>query len=382
MKRYALAGSRIFTGDQIMADHAVVVCNGVVENVLPEADIPVGLVVRRLEGGLLVPGFIDTQVNGGGGVLFNDSPTPEAIEEIGRAHRKYGTTGFLPTLISDEREVMEQAIVASRLALAEGVPGMLGVHLEGPYLNVARKGVHPEERIRLPEQDALSLLTSLDASRGVTMVTLAPEQVPPGFVSRLVAAGVKVSAGHTAATYEQVMAGLAEGVTGFTHLFNAMSPFTSREPGCVGAALDHNESWCGIIVDTHHVHPSTLRVAINAKKSGRMMLVTDAIHTVGSSLKDFELFGVELVRENGRVTTPDGTLAGSDLTMIGAVVNCVEAVGLSLEESLRMASRYPAEFLGLGDRLGSIMAGYQADMVLLTDQMKVAETWIAGESDS
>lgn len=378
MMRYALTGSQIFTGDQMLADHAVIVCDGTIESIVPAHTLPSGVERIHLAGGVLAPGFIDTQVNGGGGVLFNATPCAEAIAAIGTAHRQFGTTGFLPTLISDQREVMEAAIRAAKDAVTQEIPGMLGIHLEGPYLNVERKGVHPEDNIRLPEADALKLLASLTTEPTKTLVTLAPEQVPEGFIAALVAAGVIVSAGHSAATYAQTKAGLNEGISGFTHLFNAMSPLTSREPGCVGAALEDPNSWCGLIIDAHHVHPATLKVALTAKPTGRMMLVTDAIHTAGSNLNDFELFGNRLIRGNGKVTTPEGVLAGSDLTMIEAVANTVNLVGLSLEESLRMASRYPAEFLGLGDRLGSLAAGYQADMVWFDTSFNVLETWIKG----
>lgn len=376
---YALSGGRIFDGDRIVDDHAVVIRESRIEALLPACELPATLPVFNLGGDLLAPGFIDTQVNGGGGVLFNDQPDIDAIDAIGRAHRRYGTTGFLPTLISDRREVMEQAIGATREALGR-VPGVLGIHLEGPYLNLARKGIHPGPMVREPEADALSLLTSLDA-KGCTLVTLAPEIAPSGFIRQLCEAGVIVSAGHTAATYEQVIAALDEGVRGFTHLFNAMSPLTSRAPGTVGAALDHAGSWCGLIVDAHHVHPAALRVAIRAKTRGKMMLVTDAVQTVGASGREFELLGQRIIREEGKVSSPEGTLAGSDLDMASAVRNSVELLGLSVEESLRMASRYPAEFLGLGERYGCIRSGFVASMVLLDGDLKARQTWVDGQPD-
>jgi len=378
--RYVLTQCRVFTGTQIIEECAVAVNDGQIVSVGPLAEIDSSLPRIMLKNQLLVPGFIDTQVNGGANVLFNEAPSIKSVRAIGEAHRQFGTTGFLPTLISDTRVKMEAALEAAQQALAEKVPGVLGVHLEGPFLNQERKGVHPEEMIRLPEEGAVELLASL-GSAGKTLVTLAPERMPPGFIRQLVDSGVIVAAGHSAASYDQTRSALDEGLSGFTHLFNAMSPLTSREPGVVGAALEDDSSWCGIIVDNHHVHPAALRVAIKAKPCGRMMLVTDAVHSVGSDQSLFELLGQKIICEQGRVSTVEGTLAGSDLDMASAVRNCVEIVGLSLEESLRMASLYPAEFLGLGDRYGRIEPGYQASMVLLNDKLEALETWIDGESD-
>lgn len=377
--QFALINGRIFDGEQIHEDRALWVRDGRIEALTTCAQLPADIPVQDLAGQLLAPGFIDTQVNGGGGVLFNDSPDVEGIRAIGRAHRRFGTTGFLATLISDRREVMQAALGATRAALS-CVPGVLGIHLEGPFLNLQRKGIHPAPMIRSPEEDALALLGGLE-SEGVTLVTLAPEQVSPGFIRHLTEAGIIVAAGHTQASYAQMREALAQGVSGFTHLFNAMSPLTSREPGVVGAALDDANSWCGLIVDNHHVHAATLRIALRAKAPGKMMLVTDAVQTVGVEGREFALLGQPIVRENGRVCSPQGTLAGSDLDMASAVRNCVELLGLPLEESLRMASLYPAEFLRLGDRYGRIRAGYQANLVLLDGQLQAQRTWIDGVSE-
>ncbi len=374
--QFALINGRIFDGEQIHQDRALWVREGRIEALTTAAKLPVGIPTLDLAGQLLAPGFIDTQVNGGGGVLFNDSPDVAGIRAIGRAHRRFGTTGFLPTLISDRREVMTAALSATREALAS-VPGVLGIHLEGPFLNLQRKGIHPAGMIRTPEADALALLRTLE-SEAVTLVTLAPEQVSEGFIRQLATAGIIVAAGHTQATYEQMTQALGQGVSGFTHLFNAMSPLTSREPGVVGAALEDEHSWCGLIVDNHHVHAATLRIALRAKAPGKMMLVTDAVQTVGVAGREFELLGQSILRVDGRVSSPEGTLAGSDLDMASAVRNCVTLLGLSLEESLRMASLYPAEFLRLGHRFGRIREGFQASLVLLDEQLQVQQTWIDG----
>lgn len=372
----ALTGGRVFTGDRIVEDRAVLIAEGRIVDVVPEGSVPSGARRTPLEGGLLAPGFIDVQVNGGGGVLFNDKPTVEAVRRIAAAHRAFGTTGLLPTLITDLPEKMPRAIAAVAEAIRLGVPGILGIHLEGPFLNVARKGVHEADKIRPATEADLPVLTSLGSGR--TVVTLAPELAPPGFIRRLAAAGVLVSAGHTAASHDEIVAALAEGVSGFTHLFNAMTPLNSREPGVVGAALADPRSWCGLIVDGHHVHPASAKVAIAAKARGRMMLVTDAMPPVGADDPSYRLRGETITVVDGRCATADGTLAGSALDMASAVRNTVRLVGLDLEEALRMASLYPAGFLGMDGERGRIAPGYRADLVLLDDALDVRATWIDG----
>ena len=376
---FALLDGRVFTGDQILEGRAVLVEDGLVSAVLREDDVPAGMPVGNLRGGLLAPGFIDLQVNGGGGVLFNDEPTVEGIRTIGATHRRYGTTGFLPTLITDGLEVVGRAIGAAREAMAEGVPGVLGIHLEGPFLNPKRKGVHDQKKMRVMDEAACDLLCSLGT--GVTLVTLAPETVQDGLVRRLALAGVVVAAGHTAATFEQIAAARREGVSGFTHLFNAMTPLTGRKPGVVGAALDDPDSWFGIVVDGYHVHPASLRIAIAAKPPGRVALVTDAMPTVGSDNPTFLLNGERITAVEGCCATAEGTLAGSDLDMASAVRNSVDLLGLPLEESLRMASAYPAQIIGQEQRYGRIEKGYAADFVLLGESLEVKGTWINGKGD-
>ena len=331
-----------------------------------------------LHGEMLLPGFIDVQVNGGGGVLFNEAPTVDAIRAIGAAHRQFGTTGFLPTLISDDVAVMQAALAAVEQGLAEGVPGLLGIHLEGPYLAPARKGVHDPKFFHVPDDDDLLRLTA--PHRGVRLITLAPDQVPLQNIQTLAAAGLIVCAGHTAADYDSIRAALAAGVRGFTHLFNAMTPFGSREPGVVGAALDDADSWCGLIVDGVHVHPASLRVAIAAKARGKMLLVTDAMPPVGSDSPDYVLNGETITVKDGVCQTATGVLAGSALDMATAVRNAVQMLGLPLEEAARMASTYPADFLGLGEAHGRIAAGFQADLVVLNDDYRVQQSWIAGKA--
>ena len=374
----ALTNARVLTPDGWRDDLAVLLDGERIADLLPPSDPRLrDAQSHDLAGAMLLPGFIDVQVNGGGGVLFNEAPTVETIRRIGAAHRRYGTTGFLPTLISDRVEVMREALAAVEQALAEGVPGLLGIHLEGPYLASARKGVHDAKYFHAPSEDELALLCA--PHRGVRLVTLAPDRVPPASIRALVAAGVVVCAGHTAADYETTRAALDAGVRGFTHLFNAMTPFGSREPGVVGAALEDAASWCGIIVDGHHVHPASLRVAIAAKARGRMLLVTDAMPPVGADRPDYVLNGETIIARDGVCQTAQGVLAGSALDMAGAVRNSVQMLGLPLDEAARMASTYPAEFLGLSGSHGRIAPGCRADLVAMDDDFRVQQSWIAGE---
>ncbi len=373
----ALTNACVFTGEEWVDAATVIISDTIIEAVGTSIAIPDNVdCVRNLNGAKLVPGFIDVQVNGGGGVMFNQNTSPSGLRSIARAHRRYGTTGMLPTLITDDRPVMEAAVSAMQQAIDNHEPGILGIHLEGPYLNQVRKGVHQEDKIRSMEADALGLLSRLKG--GKTLVTLAPEKNTSGIIRQLVEHGVLVAAGHTAGGYDDYQAAFSEGLSCFTHLFNAMTPMDSREPGAVGAALDHDDSWCGLIVDGYHVHPATLRNAIKAKKRGKMMLVTDAMATVGSDQDFFELYGQKIYSREGRCTTAEGVLAGAHLDMATAVRNTVDMLGLSHDEALRMASLYPAEFLGLGNELGRIEKGYRASMVLLNDAGLVLDTWIDG----
>ena len=369
---------------QVMTDHgleeglAVVMAAGLITAVVPETDLGADVARRDLDGGILLPGFVDIQVNGGGGVLFNDSPTAEAIATIGAAHRRFGTTSFLPTLISDELAVVGAAIGAARAAIASGVPGVLGAHIEGPFLNTEQKGIHDATKFRRMDDDSLALLTSLGSGR--TLVTLAPEVAGAAMIQRLAAARVVVSAGHTNATYAQTVAGLDAGLTGFTHLFNAMSPLTSREPGVVGAALSDPRSWCGIIVDGQHVDPVVLKLALRCRPLERFMLVTDSMPCVGSDQRSFVLQNKTIIVRDGACFDARGRLAGSNLDMASALRNAVALLGVSLAEASRMASRNPAEFLGLGDEIGRIARGYRADLVLLDDTLDVRAVWMGGDS--
>jgi N-acetylglucosamine-6-phosphate deacetylase len=374
----ALANGRVLLDDGLHDGVAVLIEGRDIVAVVRDDDPRVRAAeLHDLRGGTLLPGFIDAQVNGGGGVLFNNAPTVDAIATIARAHRRFGTTGLLPTLISDDLDVMREAIAAVREAIARGVPGVLGIHLEGPYLAPARKGTHDAGKFRVPDAAGIELATSLD--NGATLLTLAPEQVPVDAIRAFAGRGAIVAAGHTAASYEQARAGLDAGVRGFTHLYNAMTPLQGREPGVVGAALEDRDSWCGIIVDGVHVHAASLRVALAAKPRGKLFLVTDAMPPVGADSPDYVLYGETITARDGVVRNAEGALAGSALDMATAVRNAVSMLGLPLEEAARMASLYPAQFLGIDGALGRIAPGYRADLVLLDDALQVATTWIAGE---
>lgn len=374
----ALTGARIFDGARMLDEHAVVIESGRVLAVPPLAELGAAIETRAIEG-MLAPGFVDVQNNGGGGVLFNDERTVAGIRAIIAAHRRYGVTGVMPTFITDSRAHMAEAIAAARDALAAKTPGMLGVHLEGPFINPERKGAHDPRFMRPIEDEDIRLMTSLGAGR--TIVTLAPEMVPMRAIARLSEAGVLVCAGHTAASYEAMQDALMHGLRGYTHLFNAMPPLANREPGPAGAALDERRSWSGIICDFHHVSAPMLRLAVRARGAERVMLVTDAMPSVGSDLREFDLQGRTVHRANGKLTLADGTLAGSDLDMSTAVRNCVRALGVSLEDALRMASLTPASFLKLDHELGRIAPGYRASLVLLDDELRTVATWIDGEPE-
>jgi N-acetylglucosamine-6-phosphate deacetylase len=371
----AVAADHVFDGMILRHDAAVLIDGDTIARIVQRAEVPRDMPVHALpEGAWLAPGFIDVQVNGGGDVLFNDSPAPEAVATIAHAHRKFGTTGLLPTFITDAAEKMPAAIAAVQTAM-DREPSVLGIHLEGPFISPERPGVHDPQFIRSITPDDLALLTK--PRKGVTLVTLAPEQMPKGAIAQLAKAGVRLSLGHSMATYEQTRTAMDEGLTGFTHLFNAMPQMLSRQPGPVAAALESSDAYYGLIVDGKHVDPASLRFALRGL--GWPMLVTDAMPPAGGSRPSFRLYGNEIAVSDGQLRRKDGTLAGAFLTMAQAVNNCVQMLGLQLEAALPLASRNPADFLGLGSRLGQLAAGFRADMVAFhPEQIEVIETWVAG----
>ncbi|KUR72090.1 N-acetylglucosamine-6-phosphate deacetylase [Novosphingobium sp. FSW06-99] len=371
----ALINARVMLRDGLHDGLAVVIDGARIAALVPAGDLPAALPRVDCAGQRLLPGFIDVQVNGGGGVLFNDAPNVETIAAIGAAHRRFGTTGFLPTLISDDLGTIARALAATRAAIAAGVPGVLGIHVEGPFISMERRGIHDPARLRTLDAEALTLLTAPGA--GKVLLTLAPELVDDAIIRSLAAAGVIVSAGHTNAGFARMQAALDAGVTGITHLFNAMSPLTSREPGVVGAALA-GDPWCGIIVDGRHVDPVTLRIALAARANARFMLVTDAMPCVGQAATTFDLQGKTITVRDGACYDDEGRLAGSNLDMAGALRNAVDLLGLDLATASALASGEPADFLGLGGERGRIAVGARADLVLLDAGLQVVESWIDG----
>jgi len=328
--------------------------------------------------GLVVPGFIDLQVNGGGGALFNDSPSLKNIQTIIAAHSQFGTTAMLPTLITDKISVMEQAADAMAEAIAEKVPGIIGIHFEGPHLSVAKKGAHIEEHIRPISSQEWKVLARKDI--GQILVTLAPETVNADDITRMVSLGIKVCLGHTNADFKTAQKALDAGADGFTHLYNAMSPIQGREPGVTGCALLNDKASCGLIVDGHHVDYDSCKLALKTKPAGSVFLVTDSMPPVGTNDVEFDLVGKRVLLENGRLTSITGELAGSVLDMATAVENTHLGLKLPLDEALRMASKYPANYIKQGHIRGSLTIGSQADFVELDDRFKVISTWISGQA--
>jgi len=372
-----LVGARVFDGERFLDDHVVAIDGDRVAGIARYAERPSGADEVDLGGGLLAPGFIDVQVNGGGGVLLNDDPNPEGVARIAESHRRYGSVGVMPTLVTDAPEKMRAAIAATREARRTH-RSVLGIHLEGPFLDPARKGAHRAEYIRAITPADIEAIVGADC--GATMLTLAPNRVSVDAIRRLAERGVLVSLGHAEATYEEARAALAAGARAFTHLFNAMSPLEGRRPGMVGAALDSREAYVGVIADGFHVDPASLRVAFAAKPHDRIMLITDAMPPAADGPDTFRLQDRLVERRDGCLRLEDGTIAGSVLTMDAAVRYGVGVVGLALGEALIMASRAPATFLRREGDLGRIAPGFLASLVWLDDALKVRETWVEGET--
>ena len=371
-------GADVFDGEGL-APGGLLVEDGRIAAVLRPEEPARGAAVVDLGGGLVAPGFVDIQVNGGGGVMFNDAPEVATLRRMADAHARLGTLTILPTLITDTPEVTRAAIAAVAQAVAEGLPGIAGLHLEGPHLGLARKGAHDPDLIRPMGGDDLRFL--LDAARSVPrlLLTIAPESVDKEQISALSDAGVIVSLGHTDAGFATCRAAFDAGARVATHLFNAMSPLGNREPGLVGAVLASGAVSAGIIADGIHVHPASLRVALAAKAGpGSLFLVTDAMAPAGTDMRSFRLNGREILRENGRLTLADGTLAGADLDMTRALRVITRDAGLALDRALAMATSVPARVAGLGDRSGALAPGRQADFVHLSDGLELRGVWQRG----
>ena len=374
MTQLRFHAEQLFDGQNFIDNQVLTITDGVISAIDQNIDN-----VDVKAAGLVVPGFIDLQVNGGGGALFNDSPSVDKLKTIMTAHAKFGTTAMMPTLITDKVDIMAQAADAMSEAIAQKVPGIIGIHFEGPHLSLAKKGTHSAELIRPISAAEWEILSRKDI--GQVMVTLAPETVSAQDVTRMVELGIKVCLGHTNADFSTAQKAVDAGATGFTHLFNAMSPLQGREPGVVGCALLNDNTQCGLIVDGHHVDYASCQLAIKAKPAGGIFLVTDAMPPVGTDMKEFPLYDRTVYVENGKLTSTTGELAGSSLDMVTAVKNTHLGLKVSLDESLRMASLYPAQYLyGHNDVIrGELILGMQADMVILNDDFTVQSTWIGGE---
>ena len=379
--RHAFAGAEIFDGTTCHGAHALVVEAGQVAGIVPEASLDPALPVTRLDGGWICPGFVDLQVNGGGGVMLNDDPSVATLARMARAHAQLGATSILPTLITDRPETVATAIDAVEAAIAEGVPGILGLHLEGPHLSAPRKGAHDAGLIRPMAPRDLAML--LDASRRLPtlMLTVAPETVTPNQIERLAGAGVVVSIGHSDAGFETCIAAAEAGATCVTHLFNAMRQLGNREPGVVGAALACGGLSAGLIADGHHVHPETMRVALRAKQGpGQIFLVSDSMAVAGTDADGFDLGGRRVLRRKGRLTLEDGTLAGADLDLRAALRNLLRWGLAGADDALAMATRVPARLIGAAPGIGALLPGGPADFLYLEPSCSIsARVWQAGD---
>ncbi|GAA0361098.1 N-acetylglucosamine-6-phosphate deacetylase [Bowmanella denitrificans] len=372
---YWLACDAAFIGKQWLRPAYLHIQHGVIAQVCETP--PPGQPLVNAGPGMVVPGFIDVQVNGGNGVLLNDCPTLAGLRNIFAAHSRFGTTAMLPTLITDSLDCMQRTADAIAQALTSGEPGIVGVHFEGPHMSLAKRGVHSPQYLRSISAAEMAVFARQDL--GVKVITVAPEVVSPTQISELVAMQVRVCLGHSNANAEQVQAALQAGASGFTHLYNGMSALTSREPGMVGTALADEHSWCGLILDGHHLHPLSARLAIRAKGVDKIMLVTDAMPPVGTQDTEFAFYGEKVRREGSKLLAPSGSLAGSVLDMAGAVRYAVESLDVGLDDALLMASHSPATFLGIQDHHGSLQVGRRADMLLLDKQLQVQHAWLAGQ---
>ncbi|THK36317.1 N-acetylglucosamine-6-phosphate deacetylase [Ensifer sp. MPMI2T] len=375
-----ITGARIFDGIDWHDGAVLVVEAGRVKAIVPTSAAPADADAIDAHGLLLVPGFIDLQVNGGGGALLNEQPTLEGIRQICAAHAKFGTTALLPTLITDTREVRTAAIQAGIEAKKAAVAGFLGLHLEGPHLSIARKGAHDPSLIRRMDDADLAEMVACARALGCLMVTVAPENATREQVRALCDAGVVVSLGHTDVGYDTACSYARAGARTVTHLFNAMSGLGHREPGVVGAALATGTLHAGLIADGFHVDPASMGIALRGKKGpGQIFLVTDAMSPIATEMTSFHLNGREILRQGGRLTLADGTLAGADIDMLSSVRFVHEKLGLPIEEAIRMASAYPADVMGIASHKGRLLAGTDADFVLLTPELGMSSTWIGGE---
>ncbi|WP_321447459.1 N-acetylglucosamine-6-phosphate deacetylase [uncultured Cohaesibacter sp.] len=377
-KPTAFCADRIFDGNRFTEKAALLVDGDTVTGIVKQDSIPSHYAQHANKAPMIVPGFVDLQVNGGGGALLNETPTQEGIATICDAHARFGTTALMPTLITDGPDVRDRALEAGKQAAKAKTAGFLGLHLEGPHLSVPRKGVHVADFIRPMEEQDLSVLLAAQGTFGKSMITIAPENVTIDQVKALVEAGWHVSLGHTDCDAETAFAYFEAGASMATHLFNAMSQMRNREPGLVGAVLTTDKAYCGMIADGYHIANANMRVALHAKQGpGRIFFVTDAMSPTGTDVTEFILGGRQTFRRDGRLALADGTLAGADIDMISMVRKALATLPLSQEEALKMASRYPSEAIGAQSK-GWLKPGFDADFLLLDETLCLQSTWIGG----
>ena len=374
--KQALLGSQIFCGERFYDDHALLVEGKSIVDIVDKNNIPENFNKMELDQGILAPGFIDLQVNGGGGVLFNNSPNKESLNTIIKAHQFFGTTSVMPTVISDSLEVLEQCITTVTEEIKNN-SSLLGIHIEGPFFNTKYRGVHQKQYISTINSDYLNLFESLKGFP--VMLTLAPECISSQQLKHLTSLGIKTLAGHSDASYDELDDAIKNGLDGFTHLFNAMSQISAREPGVVGSALHFENTFASIIVDLHHVHPSLIQLAYQLKPKGKLFFISDSMATINHGKPSFELYDEVVNESDGRLVNSEGKLAGSSITQIDAVKNAYQKCNIPLNQALAMASRYPAEYLGIENHLGSLKPGYRADLVHFDSNFKVHNAWVSGK---
>jgi N-acetylglucosamine-6-phosphate deacetylase len=374
--KQALLGSQIFCGERFYDHHALLIDDKSIVNIVDKNDIPDNFNKIELDEGILAPGFIDLQVNGGGGTLFNNSPNQESLKNIIRAHQFFGTTSIMPTVISDSLEVLEQCI-KTVTEETKNNSSLLGIHIEGPFFNVKYRGVHQKQYISAINSDYFNLFASIKSFP--VMLTLAPECISSKQLKHLTSLGIKTLAGHSDASYDELDEAIKNGLDGFTHLFNAMGQISAREPGVVGAALHFENTFASIIVDLHHVHPSLIQLAYESKPKGKLFFISDSMATINHGEPSFELYDEVVSESNGRIVNSEGKLAGSSITQIDAVKNAYQKCNIPLNQAIAMASRYPAEYLGIANYLGSLKPGYKADLVHFDSKFNVHNVWVSGK---
>jgi N-acetylglucosamine-6-phosphate deacetylase len=374
--KQALIGAQLFSGKEFFDNRALLIDGENIIDVINEHDIPNNFEIQKLNGGILSPGFIDLQVNGGGGKLFNNSPDKESLNAIIEAHQHFGTTSIMPTVISDSLNVLKRCATTISEEI-ENNKSLLGVHIEGPFFNVKYRGVHQKQYINTINSDYLNLFESLQDFP--VMLTLAPECISTKQLKHLKSLGFKILAGHTDASYDQLEEAIKYGLDGFTHLFNAMGQISAREPGVVGSALTFDNTTASIIVDLHHVHPSLIQMVYKQKPQGKLFFVSDSMATIHHREPSFELYDEVVSESNGRIINSEGKLAGSSITQIDAIKNAYQSCNIPLNEALAMASRYPAEYLGVANYLGSLESGYRADLTHFSLDFQVQNVWVAGK---